>query len=57
MSEDLSDSILLVSLWMENHKSRLELVWIHPPGWCNPSTHSADVIRVGMVLFGVVFGF
>lgn len=31
MSEDLADSILLVSLWMENDKSRLELVWIHPP--------------------------
>lgn len=57
MSEDLADSILLVSLWMENHKSRLELIGIHPPGWCNPSTHGADVIRMGMVLFGVVFGF
>lgn len=57
MSEDLADSMLLVSLWMENHKSRLELIWIHPPGWCNPSTHSADVIRVEIVLFGVGFWF
>lgn len=57
MSDDLADSILLGSLWMENHKSRLELFWIHPPGWCNPSTHSAGMIRVGMVLSGVGFWF
>lgn len=42
---------------MENHESKLELIWIHPPGWCNSSTHSADMIRVGMVLFGVGFWF